>query len=78
MNPSPSIAALGLANGKEDQEFQADLFAATWFRQTAKPEQQERFFRENPEANAAWNGPIAAVACVVLVFVILYAFSKIG
>jgi Zn-dependent peptidase ImmA (M78 family) len=75
-NPSPAIATLGLAD-EEDQEFHADQFALAWFMQTAKPEQRERFFRENPRASFILADSAMAVIVTVLSFVLLYAFSRL-
>lgn len=78
VNPSPATAELGLAeDNEEDQELHADQFAAAWFMQTAKPEQRERFFRENPRVNIVLNDSIIAAGFTVLAFIFLYVFSRV-
>ena len=77
VNPSPAIAELGLTDESEEkQELHADRFAATWFMQTANPEQRERFFKENPKAQSALNDAIMAGGLTVLALVFVYFLSR--
>jgi hypothetical protein len=74
-NPSSAIAELGLpAESREDKELRANQFATTWFRRTATPEQQERFFQKNRELNQNADDLMVTIAFTVLAAGLLYLF----
>ena len=78
MNPSPTVAKLGLAEeSKEDQEFHADQFATAWFMQTASLEQRKRFLQKNPEVNVIPADSIIVVLFTVGTLVALYLLSRV-